>query len=68
MVHITCNTYKSLASDSQGIKILLADDQKFVRHELEQILSSKAEFKIVGTASNGKYKFILKRFFLTNLS
>jgi PleD family two-component response regulator len=38
MLHITQNIYKSLASDSQVIEILLVDDQKFVRHELEQIL------------------------------
>jgi PleD family two-component response regulator len=51
MLHITQNIHKSLASDSQVIEILVVNDQKFVRHELKQILSSKAELKIVGTAS-----------------
>lgn len=52
MLHTTQNTHKSLAFDSQVIEILLVDDQKLVRQELEQILSSKADLKIVGTASN----------------
>lgn len=54
MLHTTQNTHKSLAFDSQVIEILLVDDQKLVRQELEQILSSKADFKIVGTASDRK--------------
>jgi DNA-binding NarL/FixJ family response regulator len=60
MMYITQNTHKSLASDSQVIEILLVDDQKFVRHELEQILSSQAELKIVGTASDGKEAIALE--------
>jgi chemotaxis response regulator CheB len=54
MLRITQDIHKSSVSNSQVIKILLVDDQKFVRHELEQILYSKAELKIVGTASDGK--------------
>ncbi|MFA9202184.1 MAG: response regulator, partial [Candidatus Nanopelagicaceae bacterium] len=54
MIHTTQNTHKSLASDSQIIEILLVDDQKFVSHKLEQILSSRVDLKIVGTASDEK--------------
>ena len=54
MLRITQDIHKSLVSDSQVIEILLVDDQKYVRLELEQILSSKADLKIVGTSSDGK--------------
>ena len=36
------------------LRILLVDDQKFVRHKLQQMLSIDANLQIVGTASDGE--------------
>ncbi|MGF1590100.1 MAG: response regulator transcription factor [Pleurocapsa sp.] len=36
------------------IKILLVDDQKFVQHKLQQMLSSRVDLQIVGLASDGE--------------
>lgn len=36
------------------LRILLVDDQKFVRHKLQQMLSTDANLQIVGTASDGE--------------
>lgn len=45
---------KSKASVSCVLRILLVDDQKFVQHKLQQMLSSEANLEIVGTVSDGQ--------------
>ena len=44
----------SAAKIEQEIRIIIADDQNFVRCLLETILKSQPSFKIVGVADNGK--------------
>ena len=39
---------------SQKIRIVIVDDQKFVRSFLETILATDTNFQVVGTANNGK--------------
>lgn len=43
----------SANSQSQAIRILIVDDQNFVRKMLQYSLSSVADFEIVGTANSG---------------
>lgn len=45
---------KSRISTSRTLKILLADDQKFVQKKLEQMLSPKANLQVVGVADDGE--------------
>ena len=41
-------------SISHTIKVLLVDDQKTIRYQLQRMLSNQADLKVVGTASDGK--------------
>ena len=43
-----------LKSAANTLRILLVDDQKFVQHKLQQMLSTDANLRIVGTASDGE--------------
>ncbi|NJL51136.1 MAG: response regulator [Hydrococcus sp. SU_1_0] len=54
MLHSDRTQAKSQASTSRTLKILLADDQKFVQQKLIQILSPKANLQVVGVADDGK--------------
>jgi HlyD family secretion protein len=54
MLHSNQAKPKSQVCVSHTIKILLADDQKFVQQKLQQMLSPKANLQVVGVASNGE--------------
>ncbi|MEN9568679.1 MAG: hypothetical protein RLZZ69_3875 [Cyanobacteriota bacterium] len=54
MLHSDQAKAKSQISKSRTIKILLADDQKFVQRKLEQMMSSKANLQVVGVAGDGE--------------
>ena len=41
------------------LRIVLVDDQKFVQHKLQQMLSTEANLQIVGIASDGKMAIAL---------
>ena len=43
-----------LKPTANTLRILLVDDQKFVRHKLQQMLSTDTNLQIVGTASDGE--------------
>ena len=43
---------QSTATDT--LRIVLVDDQKFVQHKLQQMLSTEASLQIVGIASDGE--------------
>ena len=45
---------KSPGSPQRTTKILLADDQKFVRQKLQQMLSPKANLQVVGVVGDGQ--------------
>ncbi|PKM93289.1 MAG: DNA-binding response regulator [Firmicutes bacterium HGW-Firmicutes-1] len=45
------------------IKILIVDDQELIRQSLELMLSSRSQFKIVGTASDGREAIAMTRKF-----
>jgi HlyD family secretion protein len=42
------------SSVARTLKIMLVDDQKSIQMKLQEMLSSEAEFQIVGTADNGE--------------
>ena len=46
------NSRSKPATDT--LRILVVDDQKFVQYKLQQMLSTEANFQIVGTASDGE--------------
>lgn len=48
---IKLNPHNSVACT---LKILLVDDQKSIRHKLQQMLSPQSDLQIVGTANNGE--------------
>ena len=52
---------KSQASTSRTLKILLADDQKFVQRKLQQMLSPKANLQVVGVAGDGQRAIALTK-------
>lgn len=54
MLHSHQAKAKSQVTQSRTIKILLADDQKFVQRKLERMLSPKANLQVVGVADDGK--------------
>ena len=54
MLHSDRFQAKSQVSQSRTLKILLADDQKFVQRKLQQMLSPKANLQVVGVAGDGK--------------
>ena len=39
---------------SNILKVILVDDQKFVQHKLQQMLSAEVDLKIVGVANDGE--------------
>jgi HlyD family secretion protein len=59
MVHSDQTKAKSQASTSRTLKILLADDQKFVLRKLQQMLSPKANLQVVGVAGDGQQAIAL---------
>jgi HlyD family secretion protein len=59
MLHSNQAKPKSQVSIPHSLKILLADDQKFIQQKLQQILSSEANLQVVGVASDGEQAIAL---------
>jgi HlyD family secretion protein len=59
MLHSNQAKPKSQVSIPLSLKILLADDQKFIQQKLQQILSSEANLQVVGVASDGEQAIAL---------
>ena len=45
---------ESNVSSSDVLKVLLVDDQKFVQHKLQQMLSEETDIEIIGIANDGE--------------
>lgn len=64
MLHGDRAKAKSQISKSSTLKILLADDQKFVQRKLQQMLSSKANLQVIESMNFKKVAFIITINFL----
>ena len=58
MVNIS-QANSQLKSPTNTLRILLVDDQKFVRYKLQEMLSSDENLQVVGTASDGEMAIAL---------
>ena len=54
MLHHNQAQPKSPNFINRTIRILLVDDQKTIRYQLQRMLSNRADLKVVGTASDGQ--------------
>jgi HlyD family type I secretion membrane fusion protein len=53
-MHTNQANSQSRQPTSNILKVILVDDQKFVQHKLQQMLSAEVDLKIVGVANDGE--------------
>jgi HlyD family type I secretion membrane fusion protein len=53
-MHTNQANSQSIKSPANILRVILVDDQKFVQHKLQQMLSSEIDLKIVGIANDGE--------------
>ncbi|NJK57995.1 MAG: response regulator [Pleurocapsa sp. SU_5_0] len=53
-MHTNQANSQSIKPPTNILRVILVDDQKFVQHKLQQMLSSEVDLKIVGVANDGE--------------